>query len=438
MLAHDLAAEVSSFPALEIRDALVDAYFQHIHPFHPVISMPEFMAAYNSKESPPPLLLFQAVLMAGAHACLHPLVASARHAVKNTLYRRASMLFHMRHETNPVFVMQAAIIFTRHIGDSDTVTAGPWYWSGIAVRIGCGLGTHRHSAILPPMESSQYRRCWWSAFICEVFSSLETGRPCGVRAEVMDQLPLSVEDLRVTASSSRDSCPHSNFLIQMADLAHIGLGILALNEPVQRRVIDVHAINARLCQWSLQSGIPSLSDDDNSWDCQLQMHYNLMLLHLHRNFPNGLRSQDVCSVAASAIIRVFERLVALDCLSQCHFTAVSAATAAGTQLANEIRLAVTVGSFLVALNGLENLSRLLRSAMLLAKFWPNAEAVHSLFQEIYHEYQTYVSKGLQGEHVLISEIQPNWYRLLAEAQPTQPHNSVPPDWMNIAHESYPL
>lgn len=436
MLAHDLATEVSSFPALEIRDALVDAYFEHIHPFQPVISMPEFMAAYKSKENPPPLLLFQAVLTAGAHACSHPLVASARHAVKNTLYRRASMLFHIRHETDRVYLMQAAILFTRHVGDGDTIAGGPWYWSGIAVRIGCGLGMHRHSAILPPMETSQYRRCWWSAFTCEVFSSLETGRPCAVRAEDIDQLPLSVEDMTDSTSSRSDPGLYPNFLIQMVDLAHIGLDILALNEPVQRRVIDVHGINARLCQWSLQSGIPSSSDEENSWDCQLQMHYNLMLLHLHRNFSTGLKSQDVCSVAANAIIRAFERLVALDCLCQCHFTAVSAVTAAGIQLANEIRLAVTLGSFLVALNGLENLNRLLRSAMLLANFWPNAEAVHSLFQEIYHEYKTYVTKGLQGEPVMVSENQPDWYRLLAGAQPAQP--SVPPDWMNIANESYPL
>lgn len=52
----------------EVRDALVAAYFEHVHPFHPVISMPEFMASYRSQDNPPPLLLFQAVLMAGAHA----------------------------------------------------------------------------------------------------------------------------------------------------------------------------------------------------------------------------------------------------------------------------------------------------------------------------------------------------------------------------------
>ncbi|EED16988.1 acetamidase regulatory protein, putative [Talaromyces stipitatus ATCC 10500] len=436
MLAHDLATEVSSFPSLEIRDALVDAYFQHVHPFHPIVSMPEFLAAYRSKDKPPPLLLFQAVLTAGAHACSHPLVASSRHAVKRTLFRRASMLFHMRHETDRAYLMQAAILFTRHMGDGDTVTGGPWYWSGIAVRIGCGLGMHRYSSTLPPLEASQYRRCWWSAFVCEVFSSIETGRPCAVRAEDIDQLPLSVEDMTDTASAS-DPGLYPNFIIRMVDLAHIGLDILALNEPVQRRTVDVHGINARLCQWALESGTFSSSIEEGSWDYQLQMHYNLMLLHLHRNFSTELNSQDVCSVAAKTITRSLEKLADLDCLCQCHFTAVSAVTAAGIQLANEIRLAVTVGSFLVAINGLENLNRLLRSTNLLAGYWPNAEAVHSMFKEIYHEYKSYVTQGLQGEPVMVSENQPDWYRLLAEAQPVM-SNFVPPDWMSIVNESYPI
>ncbi|KAL4869912.1 hypothetical protein BDV12DRAFT_195915 [Aspergillus spectabilis] len=47
MTTQDLSSDVSSFPAQEVRDALVAAYFEHVHPFHPVISMPEFMASYK-------------------------------------------------------------------------------------------------------------------------------------------------------------------------------------------------------------------------------------------------------------------------------------------------------------------------------------------------------------------------------------------------------
>ena len=105
------------------------------------------------------------------------------------------MLYHLRHEGDRAQLMQAAALFTWHVGDGDTVTSGPCYWSGLATRIGIGLGMHRYSYALPATETSQYRRVWWTAFLCEVFSALETGRPCSVRAWDIDQLLITEEDI---------------------------------------------------------------------------------------------------------------------------------------------------------------------------------------------------------------------------------------------------
>ncbi|KAK7418508.1 hypothetical protein QQZ08_011218 [Neonectria magnoliae] len=434
--AQDLAVEASSFPAQDVRDALVLAYFEHVHPFLPIVSMPEFFESYRSPDKPPPLLLFQAVLMAGAHACPHPLVAKDRHAVKNVLFRRASMLYHMRHETDRIHLMQAATLFTWHVGDGDTVAGGPWYWSGIALRIGLGLGTHRQSKHLPQTETSQYRRCWWSAFVCEVFSSLESGRPCAVRAEDIDQLPLTSDDITDTPGPTTlplgtDARP--DFLNRMVELAYIGLDIMAANAPSQERLIDISSINARLGLWSLQSGISSVADNDDARTCHLRMHYNLVLLHLHRNMSAESSSQSICSTAAQAIVTSLEQLAARDEMRQCHFTAVGAVTAVGIQFASEIRVAVTSGVFLVAIHALEQLARLLRSTMILSRYWPNAEAVHNVFEELHREYETLVTQHLQGERVIISETPPDWNRLLA-GEPTQLNTfTTDQEWMNIAN-----
>ncbi|PCD39288.1 hypothetical protein FGRA07_00559 [Fusarium graminearum] len=434
-MSQDLVTEVSSFPAQEVRDALVTAYFEHIHPFLPIVSKPEFLARYSTPDNPPPLLLFQSVLMAGAHACSHPLVANDRHAVQNILFRRASMLYHMRHESDRMHLLQAAALFTWHIGDGDTVAGGPWYWAGIAVRIGTGLGAHRKSSQLPAAEMAQYRRCWWSAFFCEVFSALETGRPCAVRAEDIDQIPLRQEDMADTATTdpSMVETPGVNpdFLNHLVDLAYIGLDVIALNAPARDRMIDISSIDARLGLWSLRSGISTVAEDDDSWTCHLRMHYNLLLLHLHRNLPSP-SSSSICSAAAQAIVTSLEKLSARDELCQCHFTSVSAVTAAGIQFAGEIRTAVTSQTFLVAINALERLSRLLRCTILLARHWPNAEAVHSVLEELHREYETLVSQRLQGEQVMVPESPPDWNRLLG-AEGVHQFNSFTSDqdWMNI-------
>jgi transcriptional regulatory protein AMDR len=53
----------------EVRDALVESFFNDINPGFPVVDEAEFRMQYEDKDSPPPLLLFHAVLLAGAHAC---------------------------------------------------------------------------------------------------------------------------------------------------------------------------------------------------------------------------------------------------------------------------------------------------------------------------------------------------------------------------------
>ncbi|KAF7553505.1 hypothetical protein G7046_g7083 [Stylonectria norvegica] len=432
---QDLASEVSSFPAPEVRDALVTAYFQHIHPFLPIISMPEFFASYRSPDRPPPLLLFQAVLMAGAHVCSHPLVVNDRHAVKSVLFRRASMLFHIRHETDRIHLMQAAALFTWHVGDGDTVAGGPWYWAGTAVRIGCGLGAHRRSSVLPAKETSQYRRCWWAVFVLEVFSSLETGRPCAIRAEDIDQLPLSGDNITDGPSPRTDISDmdaHSIHLNRLVELAYIVLDVVAMSAPSQERLIDINAINSRLGLWSLRSGISSAADSSDPSIYHLRMHYNLVLLHLHRSTPDESSSKSICSTAAQAIVSSLEQLAALDALRQCHFTGVSAITAAGIQFASEIRAAVLARTFLVAIHALERLGRLLQSATLLAAYWPNAQAVHSVFEEVHLEYETIITQDLQGEQVIIPEIPPDWNRLLGGEHPHQLNGlSADQGWLNI-------
>lgn len=114
------------------------------------------MDSYSNPQNPPHLLLFQALLFAGAHSCTHPLVAEDCHAVKSVLFRRASMLYHLRRENDRAQLIQAPFLFTWHVSDGDTVASGPWYWSGVAARVGCGLGAHRKSSLLPHWVSTRY------------------------------------------------------------------------------------------------------------------------------------------------------------------------------------------------------------------------------------------------------------------------------------------
>lgn len=86
-----LADNAGALPTKEVRDDLVESFFEKIHPGCPIVDEVQFRARYADPENPPPLLLLQSVLLAGAHVCQHPKVAESRSLVKMALFRRAKV-----------------------------------------------------------------------------------------------------------------------------------------------------------------------------------------------------------------------------------------------------------------------------------------------------------------------------------------------------------
>jgi hypothetical protein len=123
----DTARDLSSFPAKEVRDELVNAYYDQINPYFPVIDEYEFRSQYADPNKPPPLLLLQAVLLAGAHVCNHAKVVQSRSMVKTALFQRGKTLFDMRHENDRLHLVQSALLFTWHLENADTASSNSYY-----------------------------------------------------------------------------------------------------------------------------------------------------------------------------------------------------------------------------------------------------------------------------------------------------------------------
>jgi transcriptional regulatory protein AMDR len=74
----------------DIRDALVDAHFDQINPYFPVIDEFDFHRRYEDPTNPPLLIILQSVILAGAHECSHPKIAESRAVVTATLFSAQS------------------------------------------------------------------------------------------------------------------------------------------------------------------------------------------------------------------------------------------------------------------------------------------------------------------------------------------------------------
>ncbi|KAI8659064.1 Zn(2)-C6 fungal-type domain-containing protein [Fusarium sp. Ph1] len=227
------------------------------------------------------------------------------------------------------------------------------------------------------------------------------------------------------------SLTNPDYLNQMVELAYIGLQILEANAPATKWTVDLDSINRQLGRWALRVGVsPTGRADDAAAKCH-RIHYNLMLFHLYRQFDNA-DSRTVRSTAAQEIVSSLERLSDLGSLCQCQFTGVSAATAAGMHLVSEVRTATEAGNFLVVVHALDKLSRLVECAKLLAKYWPNADAIYSVFHDLHQKFEGYARDGGQGDQATLPDSQPDWNLLLSGAQiPPLDEALMGQDWLNM-------
>ena len=122
----DVAAQLRNngafqLPAQEIRDGLVDAFFQWAAPLVPVLNRDEFIQSYQDPNNKPSLLLMQAVLAAGSTVAGGSNLSSNSDTtvpLAATYFDRARMLYEANCEVDPVALVQALILMG-------------WYWEAL-------------------------------------------------------------------------------------------------------------------------------------------------------------------------------------------------------------------------------------------------------------------------------------------------------------------
>ncbi|KAH8697761.1 fungal-specific transcription factor domain-containing protein [Talaromyces proteolyticus] len=373
--------DLSSFPVHPVRDALVETYFKDIHPGFPVIDEAEFRRKYTEPSDPPSLLIFQAVLLAAARITDHPQVAASRAMTTATLYRRAKTLFDLRHESDRVDLIQAALLLAWYTEGSDTVASNAYYWVGNATRIAFGMALHRTASLryVPPQRTRYYRKykkIWWMLLYSEVMLALEYGRPCMIRTEDFDVGPLEDEDFK-NMDDSEDNIVDRDFCSVLSDISLVALDVISLRAPRGKQTdVNTSSIEYHLAQVALR--IPPSHD---LWSCQLRLVYNLVVLTVYRTSSAGDAAK-LCSDAASNILTTFEAMIVQGTIRQCHQSGITALMGAAIQFAREIRLAAAKGSIITAISAHGQLERLLVPANALSPYFANIEAICRLCKSL--------------------------------------------------------
>ncbi|KAL3425167.1 fungal specific transcription factor domain-containing protein [Phlyctema vagabunda] len=451
-----MAEDTGALPAKEIRDDLIEAFFEKIHPGFPIIDEAQFRSQYADPENPPPLLLLQSILLVGAHVCQHYKVAESRALVKMALFRRAKALFEMRFENDRMHLVQAALLFTWHFEGPDDASSNAYYWVGVACRIAFGLGMHRDlgpstSTRMPAGDTRIYRRIWWTLVQTDVLASLHHGRPPMIDPDECDQSPLLSEDF-IEYCGRKNQNVNIHYNIQNSNLCSIILQIIKFSSPGSLRRCNMtqgvfekqqKSLDAQLLKWYL--GLPpdvskTTMRIPNFWTLQLHLHYNLALIHLHRipserSTPQSTsQSSDTCHTAALSIARLIEEIVSTKFVDRCSFTALTSLFSAAIQISSEARSATNKGEVILAIQAQSRLAALFPSIEAISKYWPSATAIATIFRDLLvklEDQSKAVYERIQSAEISIPVSDSSDTREAPSLNLTTGHGNGNGDWSNF-------
>ncbi|CAK7200439.1 hypothetical protein SEUCBS139899_003134 [Sporothrix eucalyptigena] len=405
--------EAFELPSKAVVDALLGAYFRHVHPGFPVLDKAAFLGQYRRRDplNPLSLLVLQAVLMVGAHVYRDDDgdgLLQDRAVLKAAFFRRAKMLFDARFEWNRDVVVQAALLLMWHSEGVEDIGANSYYWVGVAARTALGLGMHRdtRASTLIAHDKRLWRRLWWILVQFDGIVSLSYGRPPAIRLDESDVPELAMEELVGSDNDEEeDSGIDGDYLIHQMHLSCIiartlrdrfGLHV----SPERRRQALVEA-DQRLAAWmarlppSLRCRPDGRASDSNAasmspWTTMLHLTYNNFLILLHRPPPNpasvdlngnaASHSQEnmgICSAAAGTIVGLLEAAAARGELRFLNVFAVDALMTTLIQLSAEIRMANPI----LAGHALQRFDSAMDILRRLAGIWLHAEIVLRLFED---------------------------------------------------------
>ncbi|KAI1408883.1 fungal-specific transcription factor domain-containing protein [Hypoxylon sp. FL1857] len=153
-------------------DTLVKTYFDHVHPFAPVINRADFIRGYQSGNCS--LFLLRVILTpASLHAPTDVLSAcgfASRSAAQESFFSKAKLLHDFTAEDDPLLMLQGSIILSMVILDHPT-DRDFGYWFHNAIRLATKLDL-RNTCVRedkPRKVLKLYRRTWWALYSLDIF-----------------------------------------------------------------------------------------------------------------------------------------------------------------------------------------------------------------------------------------------------------------------------
>lgn len=285
-------ADVSSaWPASDLAEKLLDAYFGRMNRDFPVVNEAQFRHEFNNRaelrKDPDWSALAFSVFMVGSHYVRDERVRAFPHdkhsrgmhwwqAAKTLLYRNARVL-------KPLVQIQCFLLSTLFQFGLPITASSAWLHLGGAIRVLLDVGAHRKQTAkklgLSRMEEETYKRVFWVAYSLDRETASSLGRPIMLQDEDIDvELPADVDDEVLFNTPEGQPLPK-----QPADkpaLIHGFLCSLRLDEIVGRTLKTVYALQKTKIRFGINS---------KEWDERLVTEIDSALNNWLDTVPQHLR-----------------------------------------------------------------------------------------------------------------------------------------------------
>lgn len=295
-----------TIPDTNLRNQLLHAYVQFVHPFLPIIDLEDFLTSIerNQPTNTISLFLFQAVMFAGAaHVDVKDPASHGYRTQKDmqrALFKKLRLLYDFDYEDDRITILQSVLLMTYWYEDMDD-PKDVLYWLDIAISMARSIDLNPHASEVDYKDSRSRRlrkRIWWSCFIrhrlialdmsCRTLISLE--KPDVPMLELSDfetrALPSELNQLLGGCSTVEDSGKRVALAKMCIALARLSVCIGPILNRQQYEPNELGAPRTNTIQ-RLSRSISINAHEALMYDGQLTRWYQKLNLQSLHNFTPG-------------------------------------------------------------------------------------------------------------------------------------------------------
>ncbi|PGH20777.1 hypothetical protein AJ80_03404 [Polytolypa hystricis UAMH7299] len=308
-------------PSESLQDELIDLFFHWVAPMLPVVNKTTFLAMHRDPLDSPPLLLQQAVYLAGSRVYhkKDDVESSRQHEAPDSaaFFKRAKALYDAGYERDAVTVVQSLVLMSWYwYGPEDATENGLFYWSRLATAIAQSCKMHRSAGLthLTPSERRMWKRIWWTLFTRDRAVAAAYGRPVSILVEDMDVEMITEDDFADDQEHLASNPIAAKYFVHYVKLCKV-LGIVVCHQKKGRiGQAEFAKFELALCNWMQEcpKELQWQQTRHEFWPALLTASYHAIVGYLHELQPVSTcrkSSQAIALHSTSVILSILQSLI---------------------------------------------------------------------------------------------------------------------------------